>query len=113
MKYKQKAYSHEKRKEQILGQFGVWLSKGDTAPKTMYRIARALDMTPNQRITDMLLELVDEGQLTFVIREKSGRWAARGFMASPSLEHYHEKYSKRRIVIKHKGVISGQMELAL
>jgi len=91
MRYKRKAYSREKRKEQVIGQFRIWHSKGDTEPKTMTRIARALDMTPQQRVTDMLLELVEEGKLTFQVREKSGRWTARGFTVNPALEPYREK----------------------
>lgn len=112
-RHPQKRFSREERKEQILGQFGIWLSKGDTEPKTMNRIARALGMSPAQNVTDILLELCQEGKLTWQEREKSGRWTARGFLASPTLEPYHEKYAKRRIVVKHNGKIAGQLELAL
>lgn len=112
MKRKPRAYKREKRKDQILGQFGIWLDKDDTEPKTMYRIARALDMIPDQRITDMLLELVDEGKLTFQVREKSGRWAARGFTLVDGSDIITSN-AKRRIIVKHKGVERGQLELAL
>lgn len=93
-------------------QFAVWRANGDDSPKTMNRIAKALGMTPQPHVRDMLLELVDEGKLTFIIREKSGRWAARGFLPV-NLDIITEKYGKRRIVVKHKGQAVGQMELGL
>lgn len=112
MKRKPRAYSREKRKEQVMGQFAIWYSKGDTEPKTMNRIAKALDLTPQTHVTDILLEMVTEGKLTWIEREKSGRWTARAFLpvVSPLIT---EKYGKRRIVVKHKGAIAGQLELAL
>lgn len=112
MKKIPRSYSREKRKQQIMGQFAIWQEKGDTEPKTMNRIARALGMIPSTAIRDMLLELVDEGKLAFVEREKSGRWTARGYYSTVK-NLITEKYGKRRIVVKHKGVISGQLEMAL
>jgi hypothetical protein len=112
MKRKPRAYSREKRKEQIIGQFTIWYSKGDTDPKTMYRIARALDMIPGQKVTDMLLELVDEGKLAFEWREKSGRWTARAFSLVGGADIITSKVT-RRVIVKRRGVVSGQLELAL
>lgn len=91
--------------------FAIWQFKNDTEPKTMYRIARALGMIPSQKFTTMLLELCDEGKLTFIEREKSGRWTARAYSATPSLEHYHEKYSKRRVSVKRRGEVVGSLEV--
>jgi hypothetical protein len=111
MKRLPKAYSRAKRKEQVLRQFAVWRGNGDTEPKTMYRIARALGMSPAQTFTDILAEMVLEGSLIYEVRDRKGRWTTRFFQVNQAFEHYHEKYGKRRIVIKHRGVISGQMEL--
>jgi hypothetical protein len=110
MKRIPRAYSREKRKAQIIGQFAIWHGNNDTEPKTMYRIAKALGMTPQGHVTDMLLELVDEGKLGFVEREKSGRWTARAYYSLLSTL-ITEKYGKRRIAVKHKGVERGQLEL--
>lgn len=112
MKRKPRQYSREKRKEQVLGQFGVWQRNGDYEPKTMNRVAKALDLVPSQHVTDLLLEMETEGKLKVEIREKTGRWTARTYLpvTSPLIT---EKYGKRRIVVKHKGVERGQLELAL
>jgi hypothetical protein len=110
MKKLPRAYKRSERKEQVLGQFGTWQANGDNEPKTMYRIAKALGMTPQQHVTDILLELVDEGKLGFVEREKSGRWTARAYYSTVKTL-ITEKYGKRRIAVKHKGVERGQLEL--
>lgn len=94
-------------------QFSVWRGNGDTEPKTMYRIARALGMTPHARISDLLLEMTTEGKLLVEARDQKGRWTTRFFQVNTRSEHYHEKYGKRRIVVKHGGKIAGQLELAL
>lgn len=113
MKRKPRQYSREKRKEQVLGQFGIWYSNGDTSPKTMQRIARALDLVPSYKVTQLLLEMETEGKLVSEMRDQSGRWTTRFFNVTPAFIHYHEKYGKRRIVVKRRGVETGQLELAL
>lgn len=110
MKRKPRAYPREKRKEQIMGQFAIWQEKGDDEPKTMHRIAKALDMVPAQTITDMLLELVDEGKLAFVEREKSGRWTARAYYSLIKTP-IREKFFRREISVKKRGVAVGQLEM--
>ena len=110
MKYKKKAFSRDERKEHVMGQFAIWQSKGDNELKTMTRIARSLDMSPSQHVTDILLELVEEGKLAFVEREKAGRWTARGYYSTIKTL-ITEKWGKRRIIVKHKGVESGQLEM--
>jgi len=110
MKKLPRAYSREKRKEQIVGQFAIWQSKGDEEPKTMNRIAKALGMTPQQHVTDMLLELVEEGKLAFVEREKSGRWTARGYY-SVVRTLITEKFLRRSITLRKRGVAVGQLDM--
>jgi len=110
MKYKQKAFSRAERKSQIMGQFAIWQSKGDNEVKTMTRIARSLDMSPSQHVTDMLLEMVNEGNLAFVEREKSGRWTARGYY-SVIRTLIAEKFLRRTISVSKRGVAVGQLEM--
>lgn len=113
MKRLPKAYSRAKRKEQVMRQFSVWRNNGDTEPKTMYRIARALAMTPSTKFTDILAEMVMEGSLVYEVRDRKGRWTTRFFQVNTRSEYYHEKYGKRRIVVKRGGKIAGQLELAI
>lgn len=110
MKKLPRQYSREKRKEQIIGQFAIWQHNGDTEPKTMNRIAKALGMVPSQHVTDMLLGLVNEGKLAFVEREKSGRWTARGYY-STTKTLITEKYGKRRVSVKSRGQVVGTLEV--
>lgn len=111
MKRLPKAYSRDKRKRQVIGQFCVWHDNGDAEPKTMYRIARALAMTPNQRIHKMLLEMVMDGTLTVEERDQSGRYTTRFYSLSQSREHYHEKFLRRKITVSKRGVAVGQLEM--
>lgn len=93
-----------------MGQFAIWQSNGNTEPKTMNRIAKALDLTPQQRITDMLLELVADGKLAFVEREKSGRWTARAYY--PVVQTLiTEKSLRRAIPVSKRGRAVGQLEM--
>jgi hypothetical protein len=93
-----------------MGQFAIWESKDDTEPKTMNRIAKALGMTPQQHVTDMLLELVAEGKLSFVEREKPGRWTARDYYSNVS-NIITKKSLRRAIPVSKRGVAVGQLEM--
>lgn len=93
-----------------MGQFAIWNGNNDTEPKTMYRVSRALGMIPSQKFTTMLLELVDEGKLGFVEREKSGRWTARGYYPVVS-RIITEKSLRRSITLRKRGVAVGQLEM--
>lgn len=101
MAYPKRNYSREKRKKQIIGQFNIWHQNGDTEPKTMYRIARALGMTPAKTFKDILDEMVMEGSLTVEKRNRAGRWTSDNYSVIKSL--ITEKLGKRRLVIRHKG----------
>ena len=112
MKRLPKAYSREKRKEQIRLQFKVWIDNNDYEPKTMYRIARALGMTPSVKIYSMLNELILEGYLTVEERDQSGRWTTKFYY--PVLSGLiTEKFSRRHITLRKRGVAVGQLEMAL
>lgn len=91
-------------------QFSVWHGNGDREPKTMNRIAKALGMIPSQNIQDMLLEMAEAGDLTVEIRDQSGRWTTKFYLLVES-RIITEKFSRRHISIKSKGVPVGQLEL--
>ena len=112
MKKLPRAYSRDKRKAQVLMQFGVWHGNGDTEPKTMQRIAKALGLVPSYKVTKILLEMEIEGKLVTEMRDQSGRWTTR-FYSLVGGADIITRNSKRRIVVKHKGVVSAQLELAL
>lgn len=111
MKRKPRQYSRDKRKEQVMGQFGIWRANGDTESKTMPRIAKALDLVPSYKVTQLLLEMETEGKLSVEVRDQSGRWTTRFFNITPAFEHYHEKYARRVIKVNKRGQAVGQMEL--
>ena len=113
MKRKPKSYRREKRKEQIMNQFKIWYQKREPVLCTAYRIAKALDMTVQKPLYEMLEELVQEGKLTCHKGDQSGRWPTNFYAINPTSEHYHEKFSSRRIVIKRNGKPAGQLEMAI
>jgi predicted ArsR family transcriptional regulator len=91
-------------------QFTVWANNGDRQPKTMPRIAKALNMTPQQRIHELLQEMVEAGDLTVEERDQSGRWTTKFYLLVES-RIITEKYSRRHISVKRKGVPVGQLEM--
>lgn len=112
MKRLPRQYSREKRKAQVLMQFGVWQENGDTEPKTMQRIAKALGLVPAYKVTLMLLEMERDGDLVTEMRDQSGRWTTRFYALSP-IRTLSRVVLKRRVVVKHKGVERAQLELGL
>ena len=110
MKRLPRAYSREKRKEQIRLQFKVWIENGDTEPKTMNRIAKALGLTPQNRLYGLLDELILEGYLTMESRDQSGRWTTKFYCPVESLI-ITEKSLRRTITVKKRGVAVGRLGL--
>jgi DNA-binding IclR family transcriptional regulator len=111
MPYKQKAFSRAERKQQVIDQFNMWHRNGDTNPKTMGRIARALDMTPSSTFRDLLLEMEIEGSLECNPRGEDGRYTVRHYSLTKHL--ITEKYLRRKITVSKRGVAVGQLEMAL
>lgn len=109
MAKEKKAYTLQERREQIIKQFNVWHENGDDDPKTMYRIAAALNMTPQQHVTNILLGMVADGLMTFEERDKKGRWTARYYSLIKSL--ITEKSLRREIPVRKRGVAVGQLGL--
>ena len=110
MKGKPRQYKRAERKEQVLRQFGVWRDNGDTEPKTMQRIAKALDLVPSTKFRDILLEMELEGKLVTEMRDQSGRWTTRFYYPVVS-RLITEKYSRRKITVSKRGVAVGQLEM--
>jgi hypothetical protein len=112
MKRKPRQYSRADRKLQVIGQFSVWSDNGDNEPKTMQRIAKALDLVPSTKFRDILLEMETEGDLVTEMRDQSGRWTTRFYALSPA-RTLSRVVLKRRVVVKHRGVVSGQLEMQI
>lgn len=111
MKKKPKAYKRSKRKEQVVLQLRIWHDNGYATEATSYKLAKALEIEPTQRFREMLAEMCNEGVLVRTPMNKTGRLPGWFYALSPSRVHYHEKYSKRRVNVKRKGVISAQLEM--
>ena len=109
MRYKQRSFPREERKQQVIGQFNVWHANGDNQPKTMGRIARALDLTPSPHFRDILLEMESEGRLTANPRGEDGKFTVRHYSLVKTL--ITEKYGKRRINVKRQGQVVGSLEV--
>lgn len=110
MKRLPRAYSREKRKEQVVNQFRVWHMNGDTSPKTGTRIAKALALVPSQHVTDILQEMVAEGKLICERREQSGRWTTNFYLLADTTI-ITEKFFRRSISVRNRGKVVGQMEM--
>lgn len=111
MKYKQKAFPRHERKVQVVAQFNAWHKNGDTSPKTMGRIARALDLTPSNHFRDLLLEMADEGSLIVDPPGEAGSHTVRHYSVVTGL--ITEKFLRRRITVQKRGVAVGQLEMSL
>jgi len=110
MARERKQYGKEKRKEQIRLQFSIWARNGDRQPKTMPRIAKALDIWPRQGLHHMLQEMVEAGDMTVEERDQSGRWTTKFYLLTES-RLITEKFSRRHISLKKRGVVVGQLEM--
>lgn len=110
MKRPPRQYSREKRKEQIRLQFSVWHRNGDCEPKTMTRIAKALGLVPSPHVRDMLFEMVMEGDIIQGWRDTEGKKGAYTFLLVES-RLITEKFSRRHISVKKRGVAVGQLVL--
>jgi len=91
-------------------QFSVWHRNGDCDPKTMPRIAKALGLVPSQHVLDMLNEMTIEGDLVVEKRDQSGRFTTNFYLLVES-RLITEKYSRRHISVKSRGVPVGQLEM--
>lgn len=108
-----KNYSKSERKQQIIASFQIRAEHGKPNEATKYGIARALDVTPSQHLETILKEMVAEGTLSVQERDQRGRWTTRFYSLTNPVVSYHEKYGRRRILVKQRGRVAGQLEMAL
>lgn len=106
----QRAYRRSQRKQQVLKQLRIWFENGYANQVTSYRLAKALDIRPSQKFRDILNEMVAEGDLLCVEARPSGRYPTKFYLlaSSPIIT---EKFSRRRISVKSRGVAVGQLVL--
>lgn len=112
MKRKPKAYKRSARKQQILKTLRIWHENGIATQATSYKLAKALELEPSPHFRSILNEMVEDGDLVRVSDDPPGRWETFFYLLSEK-RLITEKYGKRRIVVKRKGAVVGQMELAL
>lgn len=106
----QRSYKRSKRKEQVLLQLRIWYENGYVTQATSYKLAKALDIRPAQTFRDILNEMVAEGDLLVVEARPSGRFPTKFYLlATPPI--ITEKYSRRSVSVKSKGVPVGQLVL--
>jgi hypothetical protein len=91
-------------------QFSVWYRNGDCEHKTMPRIAKALGMVPSQHVLDILNEMAQSGDLICEKRDQSGRFTTNFYLLVES-RLITEKYHRRHISVKSRGVAVGQLEM--
>lgn len=109
MPYKQKAFPRHERKLQVITQFRQWNEEGDTKPRTMGKIARALGMSPSTTFRDILLEMATEGDINVNPPLSEGGNTVRYYSLVKNL--ITEKLVSRRIVVKHKGQVAASLEV--
>lgn len=110
MARKPRAYRRAVRKQQVIKQLRIWHQNGYATGATSYKLAKALGLRPAQTFRDILNEMVAEGDLECAEMELSGRYAAKFYL----LTERHlitEKFSRRHISLKKRGVVVGQLEM--
>lgn len=113
MKYKPRSYRRSVRKEQILKQLRIWHENGYATESTSYKLARALELRPSAHFTNILIEMVNSGDLVRTFDAGLTPLGTYFYALNKASDSYHEKYGKRRIVVNVKGKPAGQLELAL
>jgi transcription initiation factor IIE alpha subunit len=87
------------------------MQRGQGSELTSYRIARALGMTPQQKLRQILAELVAEKKLTCrKVSGRSGRWDTYVY-ALPNIDVLRFNAKKREIAVNMNGKQVGQLEL--
>lgn len=105
----QKSFSRSKRKMQILNTFKIWAQHEDFEPKPISKVANALNMRPSPHLRDILREMAEAGELVESWRDEEGSLGA--YVFTLPRDTYHEKFSRRHISLKKRGVVVGQLEM--
>jgi len=109
MRRKLKAYSRAERKLQVKTQFAIWIQNGEEEWATLYRIARALDMSPAGTFQRILDEMVFEGTLVKQAFANPGKWQTFKYTLTPGTF----QRPTRRMLLKVGGQVKDQLELPL
>lgn len=105
-----RAYRRSARKQQIIKQLQIWYQNGYATEATSYKLAGALDMRPSQTFRDILNEMVEDGDLLRVFRDQPGRMGTFFYLLAES-RLITEKFSRRHISVRKRGVAVGQLEM--
>jgi hypothetical protein len=105
-----RAYKRSQRKQQVLKQLRIWHENGYATQATSYKLAKALDLRPSPHFRDILNEMVAEGSLLVVEAQPSGRFPTKFYLLA-ELPIITEKFHRRHISVKSRGVAVGQLEM--
>jgi len=105
-----RAYKRYVRKQQVINQLRIWYQNGYATEATSYKLAKALDIRPTQRFRDILNEMVAEGDLLVVERVQVGRYPTKFYLLAEK-RIITEKFSRRHISLKKRGVVVGQLDM--
>lgn len=104
-----RTYSRQKRKNQILTVFKIAAQHDDCEPKTIADVGRLIGLNRSTHLQGILHEMSEEGELVESWRDVEGKMGAYVFTLSST--NYHELLSRRKIAVKNRGVVVGQMEM--
>lgn len=77
---RRKALERGERKRTIILWFAVRVQNHNLSYATSYEIAHGLELSPSQKLRDILNELVESGLLDVQEHNKKGRFLGRGYM---------------------------------
>lgn len=105
----QRTYGRQKRKDQILTAFKIAVQNEDFEPKSVADIGRLIGLNRSTHLQGILHEMSEAGELVESWRDVEGKMGAYVFTLSSA--NYHELLSRRKIAVKNRGVVVGQMEM--
>lgn len=105
---KRKALTRKQREIQVVNWFEIRIQHGNEDFASMNQIAKGMGLSPSSKLTNMLLGMVESGQLTVAKLERSGRWTGRCYMLKSGTFQRPQKQT-REIKFTCKGI--SQMEM--
>lgn len=104
-----RTYSRSKRKMQILNAFKIWAQHGNE-PHTIAQVGHAIGLRRSPHIRDILFEMAEDGDLVQGWRDEEGKLGAFVYLLAEK-HLIAEKFSRRHISVKSRGVAVGQLEM--
>lgn len=103
-----KNFSRVEQKARIADAMLNAIAHGENNEFTMYRIAKILDMKPDQRITNLMLEMVDAGDLTVAVKtHRQNHWKRVFSLVDTDMQFI----PVRTVKINVRGEQKGQLSL--